>query len=36
MMWVLIEAGLALVLLVVIVWWTMPRTRDSNKHSNSK
>lgn len=31
MMWVLLEAGLALVLLVVIVWWTMPRTRNSDK-----
>ena len=36
MMWVLVEAGLALVFLVLIVWWTMPRSRDSNKQSNSK
>lgn len=36
MMWVLLEAGLALLLLVVIVWWTVPRTRNSNQDPDSK
>lgn len=30
MTWVLLEAGLALVLLIVIVWWTMPRSRKDD------
>lgn len=35
MMWVLLEAGLALVLLILIVWWTMPRARKSDKDSGA-
>lgn len=31
MSWVLLEAGLALVLLIVIVWWTMPRSRKDDR-----
>lgn len=27
LMWLLIEAGVALLLLVLIVWWTWPRAR---------
>lgn len=36
MMWVLLEAGLALVLLVVIVWWTVPRKRNPSKDADPK
>jgi len=28
MIWFLIEAGVALLLLIFIVWWTLPRRRD--------
>lgn len=27
MIWLLIEAGIALALLIGIVWWTLPRRR---------
>ena len=33
LVWLLLEAGVALGLLIFIVWWTMPRaknTRDEN------
>lgn len=33
MTWVLLEAGLALVLLIVIVWWTMPRSRKDDQNT---
>jgi hypothetical protein len=28
MIWFLIEAGVALLLLILIVWWTMPRRKS--------
>jgi hypothetical protein len=28
MIWFLIEAGVALLLLIFIVWWTVPRRKD--------
>ena len=28
MIWFLIEAGVALLLLIFIVWWTLPRSKD--------
>ena len=31
MMWLLLEAGVALALLIFIVWWTMPRPDKSRK-----
>ena len=34
LMWLLLEAGVALALLIFIVWWTMPRPkgpRDSDR-----
>jgi hypothetical protein len=27
MIWFLVESGVALALLIVIVWWTMPRNK---------
>jgi hypothetical protein len=27
-LWLLIEAGIALAILIGIVWWTLPRKRD--------
>jgi hypothetical protein len=38
MTWFLIESGVALLLLVFIVWWTMPRRErsdDSSGHSEA-
>ncbi len=29
MAWLLLEAGVALALLIFIVWWTMPRSKKS-------
>lgn len=29
--WLLLEAGVALLLLILIVWWTMPRSRRKDK-----
>ncbi len=29
--WLLLEAGVALLLLILIVWWTLPRSRRKNK-----
>jgi hypothetical protein len=31
MIWLLLEAGVALALFILIVWWTMPRKRDGEK-----
>lgn len=31
MMWFLIEAGVALLLLILIVWFTMPRSRGQDQ-----
>jgi hypothetical protein len=31
MFWLLLEAGVALAVLLAIVWWTWPRTRRDNK-----
>jgi len=30
MMWLALEAVLALVLFLLIIWWTMPRKRDQD------
>ena len=30
LIWLLLEAGVALSLLVLIVWWTWPRERERN------
>jgi hypothetical protein len=30
MIWFFIEMGVALLLLIVIVWWTMPRKRGTS------
>ena len=31
MMWFLIEAGVALLLLILIVWFTLPRSRKQDQ-----
>ena len=31
LLWLLLEAGVALLLLLFIVWWTWPRSRGSDK-----
>lgn len=31
MIWFFIEMGVALLLAVLIVWWTLPRRRDHRK-----
>jgi hypothetical protein len=31
MIWLILEGGLALVLFVFIIWWTLPRKRDPDK-----
>ena len=31
LMWLLLEAGVALALLFLIVWWTWPRTRGKTR-----
>ncbi|MCW5605240.1 MAG: hypothetical protein KIT18_11920 [Burkholderiales bacterium] len=39
MLWLLIEAGLALAILLFIVWWTWPRgsrPRDDARERNDK
>lgn len=33
MTWLLLEAGLALVLLIFIVWWTLPRKKDKDREA---
>jgi hypothetical protein len=34
-MWILLlEAGVALALLVIIVWWTRPQKKDNEKKDN--
>jgi hypothetical protein len=35
MVWFLIEAGVALVLLIFIVWWTVPRRKSSKDRDGS-
>jgi len=35
LLWLLLEAGVALALLIFIVWWTMPR-RQRNQDSESE
>jgi hypothetical protein len=31
MIWLALEAVLALVLFLLIIWWTMPRKRDQDR-----
>ncbi len=31
MIWLALEGVLALVLFLLIIWWTMPRKRDDNR-----
>lgn len=33
MTWLLLEAGLALALLIFIVWWTMPRKKGKDRET---
>ncbi|MGQ0749820.1 MAG: hypothetical protein ACT4PS_04730 [Betaproteobacteria bacterium] len=37
LLWLLLEAGVALALLLLIVWWTWPRkkSRDTRKSNNT-
>lgn len=35
MTWLLLEAGLALALLVFIVWWTLPRKKDKEREQGT-
>jgi hypothetical protein len=35
MIWLMLEAGLALALLIFIVWWTLPRNARSEEVSAS-
>jgi len=30
MFWLLLEAGIALLILIFIVWWTMPRKKSGD------
>ena len=30
MIWLILEAGLSLVLFLLIIWWTVPRKRDQD------
>jgi hypothetical protein len=32
LLWLLLEAGVALLLLLGIVWWTWPRRRSEHEH----
>ena len=36
MIWFLIESGVALLLLVVIVWWTMPRNKGKGDRKDPR
>jgi hypothetical protein len=31
MLWILLEAGIALCLAIFIVWWTLPRTKNKDQ-----
>lgn len=33
MTWLLLEAGLALALLIFIVWWTLPRKKGKDRET---
>lgn len=33
MTWLLLEAALALALLIFIVWWTLPRKKDKDRET---
>ena len=34
MIWFILEGSLALLLFVFIIWWTLPRKRDIDKHNH--
>ena len=36
MVWFLIESGVALLLLIFIVWWTVPRRKGRSDRNGSK
>jgi len=36
MIWFLVEAGVALLLLVLIVWWTVPRRKSGTDREEDK
>jgi len=36
MIWFLIEAGVALLLLIFIVWWTVPRGKRERERDDSQ
>lgn len=35
MLWLLLEAGLALLILILIVWWTWPRGKKTGGRDNA-
>ena len=36
LMWLLLEAGVALGLVIFFVWWTLPRRRDRDGEKDDK
>ncbi len=34
MIWFILEGSVALLLFVFIIWWTLPRKRDVDKHND--
>jgi hypothetical protein len=36
MIWFVLESGVALLLLVLIVWWTMPRDKKSKDSADRR
>ena len=36
MIWFILEGSFALLLFVLIIWWTLPRKRDVDKKSNDQ
>jgi len=36
MFWLLLEAGIALLILVLIVWWTLPRNKTGARKDRRK
>jgi hypothetical protein len=36
MIWFLLESGVALVLLIFIVWWTIPRNKKDKDSSENR
>jgi len=36
LLWLLLEAGIALLILIFIVWWTLPRKKSGNGKDGGK